>query len=61
MIINRILEIVFTYMSKIPNLVLALEPPIDILVYLPTYITKPYTVPLVRTVVAHIVFSRVSF
>ena len=44
-----------------PNLVLALEPPIEILVYLPIYITKPITIPLVNTVVAHIVFSSVNF
>lgn len=53
---KRILERVFIYMSRIPNLVLALDPPIEILVYLPTYKTSPITVPLVSTVVVHIVF-----
>ena len=43
-------------MSRIPNLVLALDPPIEILVYLPTYKTKPIAVPLVNTVVVHNVF-----
>ena len=50
------LERVFIYMSRIPNLVLALDPPIEILVYLPTYNTKPIAVPLVNTVVVHNVF-----
>ena len=49
------------YKSMIPTLVLALLEPIEILVYLPTYITKPITVPLVSTVLAHIVFYSVSF
>ena len=44
-----------------PNLVLALDPPIEILVYLPTYITNPIIIPFVSTVVAHIVFYKVSF
>jgi hypothetical protein len=48
-------------MSRIPNLVLALEPPIEILVYLPTYKTRPIAVPFVSTVVVHKVFYRVSF
>ena len=60
-ITKRRIERLFIYMSRMPNLVRALEPPIDILVYGPTYTTSPRTVPLVRTVVVHIVFYRVSF
>ena len=55
------MESVFISMSRIPNLVLALDPPIEILVYLPTYKTKPIAVPLVKTVVVHIVLYRVNF
>lgn len=35
-ITNSILERLFIYISRIPNLVLAVDPPIDILVSLPT-------------------------
>ena len=49
------------YKSMIPTFVLALLEPIEILVSLPTYITKPITVPFVSTVLAHIVFYNVSF
>ncbi len=58
---NSNFERVFIYMSTIPNLVLALDPPIEIRVYLPTYRTRPIAVPFVRTVVVHIVFYSVSF
>jgi hypothetical protein len=61
MITNSNFESVFIYISTIPNLVLALDPPIEIRVYLPTYKTKPIAVPFVRTVVVHIVFYRVNF
>jgi hypothetical protein len=44
-----------------PNFVRALELPIEIRVSLPTYITNPKIVPLVKTVLAQRAFSRVNF
>jgi hypothetical protein len=61
MIPNNILESKLISLSRIPHLVLAFDPPIEILVSLPTYRTSPMAVPLVKTVVAHILFYSVSF
>ncbi len=58
---NNILDRKFIYKSIIPTLVLAVVDPIEILVYVPMYITKPTTVPVLNTVLAHIVFYNVSF
>jgi len=60
MIRKRIFERRFIYKSRIPNFVLAVLEPIEILVYLPTYITRPITVPFVRTVLVHMVFYKVN-
>ena len=58
---NNIFDVKLIYKSIIPTFVLASLDPIEILVYLPTYKTRPKTVPFVKTVLAHIVFYRVSF
>jgi hypothetical protein len=60
MIKNKIFESKFISRSKIPNFVRAVLEPIEILVYLPTYITNPITVPFVKTVLVHMVFYNVN-
>jgi hypothetical protein len=58
---NNILDKRFIYQSKIPNFARGDLVPSDILDYFPVYTTKPNALPLANTVLAHIVFYKVSF